>query len=156
MEGFTFRRSVGFTADRTRTPPDVGKWLAAMRIGTIESRSPIPFMEVNTEKLATIGLVLLIAYIALSGVVRAASKPLWFDELITVGLAQQPTLGNLRSALEHAADSHPPPFYVLERFAGRLPLNEHIAYRLPSILAFCCVFLCTFLFIRRARGGPLR
>jgi hypothetical protein len=110
-------------------------------------------MKLSSEKLANIGLVLLLAYAAVSGVRRAALKTFWFDEVITVGLARLPTLGSIRDALAHGADSHPPSFHILEGVAGRLPVNEQIAYRLPSILAFCSVVLCVFLFIKRGRGS---
>jgi hypothetical protein len=110
-------------------------------------------MQLDTEKLANRALVLLIAYTAFSGVCRAALKPFWCDEVITVGLARLPTLGTIWDALGHSADSHPPTFHILERVAGRLPFNELIAFRLPSILAFCGVVLCVFLFIKKRRGS---
>jgi hypothetical protein len=110
-------------------------------------------MGLNTQKIPNRAAILLIAYVALSGVIRARTKPFWCDEVITVELAKQPTLSAIWNAVKHAADSHPPLFYVLERLAGSLPLNEHIAFRLPSILAFCCIVLCIFLFIRKARGN---
>ena len=110
-------------------------------------------MTLSTEKLASRGLGLLIAYTALSGVIRATVKPFWCDEVITMAMVRLPTMGAIRAAIEHGADSHPPPFYALERLAGRLPLDELIAFRLPSILAFCCVVLCVFFFIRRWRSG---
>jgi hypothetical protein len=49
-------------------------------------------MRLETEKLANAGLVLLIAYTAVSGVCRAALKRFWCDEVITVSLARLPTL----------------------------------------------------------------
>lgn len=110
-------------------------------------------MTFNTDKLANGGLVLLIAYAAFSSVIRAASKSFWCDEVITVGLARLPALGTIRDALEHAADSHPPPFYALERMTAHLPGNELITFRIPSILAYCCMVLCVFLFIKKRRGS---
>src|SRR5437016_2621746 len=98
-------------------------------------------MTIMSEKLTSRGLVLLIAYTAFSGVVRASSKTFWCDEVITVALARLPSLGTIRDALAHAADSHPPPFYAVERIAARLPINELIAFRIPSILAYCCMVL---------------
>ena len=110
-------------------------------------------MTLDSEKLATRGLALLIAYAAISSLVRSIGKLFWCDEVITVGLARLPTLAAIGDALRHAADSHPPTFHVLERIAGRLPFNELIAFRIPSILAFCCTLLCIFLFVQKRRGG---
>jgi hypothetical protein len=120
-----------------------------------ESRNSRLFCSIGskTGKLADAGLVLLIAYVACSSVLRAASKYFWSDEIITVGLVRLPSLGEIRGALENSADSQPPPFYMVERLAARLPINELIAFRIPSILAFCCSILCVFLFIKRARGS---
>jgi len=110
-------------------------------------------MGSNTRRLADAGLVLLIAYVALSSVSRAAAKWFWSDEIITVGLVRLPSLSATWGALENSADSQPPPFYVVERLAARLPVNELIAFRIPSILAFCGLILCVFLFIRKSRGS---
>ena len=110
-------------------------------------------MKWDREKVATCGLAILIAYVALAGVFRAASKPFWFDELCTLTMAQQPRVSKIWEALRGAADSHPPPFYVAERLAGAVVPNEHIAYRLPSILALCCVVFCVFVFVRRRSGS---
>ena len=107
----------------------------------------------NIRKLADAGLVLLIAYVAFSSVFRAAAKYFGSDEIIAVGLVRLPSVSAIWGALENSADSHPPPFYVVERVASRLPINELIAFRVPSILAFCGLILCVFLFIRKSRGS---
>jgi len=110
-------------------------------------------MKWDGEKLATRGLAVLIAYAAVRSVFGAASKPFWYDELCTVAIARQPGISAIWKALEHAADSHPPLYYSLERFAGSLLPNQHIALRLPSILGFCCIVLCVFIFVRKQSGA---
>jgi hypothetical protein len=111
-------------------------------------------MKYDDEKLATWGVVVLIVYAAIAGILRAASSPFWFDELCTVVLARQPGMSAIWKALGHAADSHPPTYYFLERLAASFLPNEHIAFRLPSILGFCCILLCVFIFVRK-HGGPV-
>jgi uncharacterized membrane protein len=110
-------------------------------------------MKWDGEKLATRGLILLVAYAAVRSVFCAASEPFWFDELCTVGLARQPSLSAIWSALQHAADSHPPTYYFFLRFADRLVPNSHVAFRLPSIIGFCCIVLCVFVFVRKHSGA---
>jgi hypothetical protein len=110
-------------------------------------------MKWDSEKLATWGLAALLAYAAVACTFRAASKPFWFDELCTLTVAQQPSISAMLDVLRHAADSHPLPFYLVERISGAILPNEHIAFRAPSILAFCCVILCTFLFVRKRTCG---
>ena len=115
---------------------------------------PFPLiMKWDGEKLATRGLAVLVAYAAIAGIFRAASKPFWYDELCTLAVAQQPRMSAMVDALQHAADSQPPPFYLVERVSGAIGPNEHIAFRAPSVLAFCCVVLCTFIFVRKRSSG---
>jgi hypothetical protein len=93
-----------------------------------------------------------IVYAAIRNVFAAAARPLWFDEIATMYLSSQPRLSDIWIALEHGADGQPPAYYLLERIAGHLAHDVEIAYRLPSILAFCCVLWCMFVFLRRHNG----
>jgi hypothetical protein len=113
-------------------------------------------MQWNDEKLATRGLAVLIVYAAVRCIFRALSRPFWFDELCTVALARQ--LGGISAiwkALSHGADSHPPTFYFVERLADYLVSNPQLAFRLPSILGFCCMVASVFIFLRR-HGDAVR
>lgn len=108
----------------------------------------------NTDKLATCGLVVLITYVAVAGIFRSAAKHFWPDELLTLTVAQQPTTAGIWEALSRGAvNSDPPSFPIVERLAGAVVPNEHIAYRIPSVIALCCVVLCVFVFVRRRSGG---
>ncbi len=107
----------------------------------------------NSDQLATRGLVLLVAYALFRGLVGAATRPFWFDEVCTWIVARQPSLPGIWNALAHAADGQAPGFYVIERLSAALIRNEEIALRLPLILGFCCVIICVFVFTRR-RAGP--
>jgi len=106
-------------------------------------------MKWDDEKLAIRGLVFLVAYAAVRSVVCAASRPFWYDELCTVAIARLPTTAAIWNAIEHGADSHPPTYYLLERFANYLVPNPHIAFRLSSVLGFCGIVLSVFVFVRR-------
>jgi 4-amino-4-deoxy-L-arabinose transferase-like glycosyltransferase len=46
-------------------------------------------------------------------------------------------------------------FYIVEKLFSTLPGNEHLVYRLASILGFACMLACIFTFIKRRFGGPL-
>jgi hypothetical protein len=112
-------------------------------------------MTLIGEKWARRILVLLISYTALNGVVRAASRLFWCDEVITVSLTRLQSLHAVKDALAGAADSHPPSFYLAERIFASLPFRETIGYRLPSILAYCCVVFGVFLFVQKRRGSEV-
>ena len=107
----------------------------------------------NKERAAASGLVILIVYVALKGVFGASYKPFWHDEMCTLAMARLPSVAVLWGALEHAADSHPPGFYLIERMVSRLVSDEQIAFRVPSIIGFCCVVFCSFVLIRRRSGS---
>lgn len=109
-------------------------------------------ISVTVKTLCKICLFLLIAYVGLACIVRSSSTLFWSDEIITVSLARLPTIPAIYSALRNAADSQPPLFYILERAAAHLPVNELIAFRIPSVVAFCSTILCLFVFIRQTRG----
>jgi hypothetical protein len=96
----------------------------------------------------------MVVYAALRNLAQATIKPLWFDELLTEVLSRKSGLSALWTALKTAVDGNPPPFYLIERAAAALPINEHIAYRLPSILAFSATLICLYFFVER-RSGPL-
>jgi hypothetical protein len=110
-------------------------------------------MQWNEDKLATRGIITIMGYAAIAAVVRAAFKPLWYDELYTLALARQLRPSAVWDALRHAVDTFPPTFYVAERVACLVVPGERIALRLLSVLAFCCATLCVFIFVRRRSGG---
>jgi len=107
----------------------------------------------NHEKLANYGCGALVLYCAAVAVLSAESKPFWTDEIVTLAIVRLPTISGMWDALRRVVDAFPPPFFLLERCADKLPLDPHIAVRLPSILGFCCILLSVFAFIRRRSGG---
>lgn len=93
-------------------------------------------------------VTVLIAYGLVRSVFTAASTPFWYDEICTWIVAKQSSVSGIYDALRHAADSNPPVFYLIERLSALLVKNEHIAFRLPSILGFAVVLLCVFLVVK--------
>jgi hypothetical protein len=91
----------------------------------------------------------LMAYIVLRGIVAAALKPFFFDEIITYAVASQPSVSNIWKALTQAIDSHPPLFYLIERVALTICQNQQIALRLPSILALPWTLFFVFIYLKR-------
>ena len=81
-------------------------------------------------------MMLLVAYSVVRGVAGAASRPFWFDELLTLSIASQPTMRDMWVAITRGFDGQPPPFCLLERTCLGLPVSKEIALRLPSILSF--------------------
>ena len=109
----------------------------------------------NSDRLAVWALWILLAYTLVRNVFAALARPFWFDELITVAIAGQHRLLAVWNGTGKAKDANPPPFYILEKLFSTLPGNEHLVYRLASILGFACMLACIFIFIKRRFGGPL-
>jgi hypothetical protein len=107
----------------------------------------------RAERWANIGISVVILYTLIRNVLVAASRPFWFDELNTVIVAGQPTLGKVWYALRHAEDSAPLLYVVVEHVCGIILPRAEIAYRVPSILACACILWCLFVFIR-TRSSP--
>jgi len=108
----------------------------------------------TSESLAAVGVSVLIAYASVRSFFAAASKPFWYDELLTVILTGQSSLSAVWRALSQAVDGQPIGFYLIERAAHALTRDPHIAFRIPSIFAFACVLLCVFLFVKCRSGAP--
>jgi hypothetical protein len=98
---------------------------------------------------------LLALYVIVRGIVGAASRILWYDELLTLTIAGQPTLHDLWTAVKTGVDSAPPLFYLVERAALGLTSNKQVALRLPSIFAFPCTLICLFVYARKRNGELL-
>ena len=107
---------------------------------------------VSPDKVARWGLVFLLVYTIVRNIFAALAKPFWFDELLTLAIARQHSFVASWRAAGTAKDSNPPPFYVVERFFASLPANEHIAYRLASILGFAAMLGFLFVFVKRRNG----
>jgi hypothetical protein len=114
-----------------------------------------PLEKWRTERWATVGISIVILYTLVRNVLVAASRPFWFDELNTVIVAGQPTLGKVWYALHHAEDSAPLLYVVVEHICAALIPKAEIAYRAPSILAFACILWCLFVFVRTRSGAGL-
>ena len=136
---------------RIRLPPPRS---ASIMRRSIARRTPLRRpTNAGGERWATVGISIVILYTLVRNILLAASRPFWFDELNTVIVAGQPTLGKLWYALRHAEDSAPLLYVVVEHFCAAFIPKAEIAYRVPSILAFACILWCLFVFIR-TRSGP--
>lgn len=98
------------------------------------------------------GLAIVAGSIGISFAARAVSagaKPFWFDELFTVLVSGLPSIAKVRAVLETGADAMPVFYYWLEGQAARLPLDPHIAFRLPSIAGYGLAIAGVYLFVRK-------
>jgi hypothetical protein len=94
-----------------------------------------------------LGLILMgVGFIA---TLTAYEKPLWFDEVLTVILCRLPNLTKLWQALGSAADTNPPLFYVIAGWVRRFISDDHVAYRLPSIVGLLLTVFCAYLILLR-------
>jgi Dolichyl-phosphate-mannose-protein mannosyltransferase len=118
-----------------------------------ESHFSLRHLNLDLDRLAAPALAALTAYAFVRSVFTAASTPFWYDEICTRIVAGQPAVSAMYDALRHAADSNPPLFYLLERFSAALVKNEHIGFRLPSIVGFAVVLVCVFLVVK-TRSSP--
>lgn len=109
----------------------------------------------SQPRLASAVMCLIIAWVAIHKTIDAASRSFWYDEILTVIMARQPTLRAMWDALRHGADGQPPCYYIVERLTAGLlrGLQAEIAYRVPSILGCAVALWCMFVFVRRRDGA---
>ncbi|HJT87175.1 MAG TPA: glycosyltransferase family 39 protein [Bryobacteraceae bacterium] len=100
------------------------------------------------EKLAL--LVLTLIYAA-GAIWHAQSKPLWYDEIITVIAASAPTTAGALHAAEQT-DASPPLPHLLIHFAIGWFGKSDVAVRIPSMAAFWIFCLCMYRYVRRRAG----
>ncbi len=97
----------------------------------------------------------LVAYATIRGVISAASRPFLADEVITWSLTRLSSFSELWKALSSGADAQPPLFYLVEKAAATFVSNPHLAYRLPSIVAFSCAVLCIFVCVKKRSSAAV-
>jgi len=100
-------------------------------------------------------LAALVIYATARNICHALVKPLWYDEICTLLIAQQKHLSVLWQAVALGADGQPLAFYLLERAAAAFIRNENLAYRGVSILGFAVTLLCLFVAIRTRKGAAI-
>jgi hypothetical protein len=82
---------------------------------------------------------------------RAAGKPFWYDEVITLIAAQTPDLATTwKAALQ--CDANPPLPHLLTHLAIRWFGMGEVGARLPAIAGFWIFCLCLFRFVYRRAG----
>ena len=101
----------------------------------------------GTEFWARKSIVVLLLILLAAGVQSALSaiaQPFWYDEILTVILCRLPSVSAIWQALQNAADTHPPGFFVVARLAHQLVSDDHLGYRLPSILGLLLTVSCVY------------
>jgi hypothetical protein len=97
----------------------------------------------------------LILYATVRNICNTIVKPLWYDEICTVLIAQQEHLSRMWQALARGADSAPITFYLLERTLAGFIRNENLAYRSISILGFAVTLVSLFVAVRTRKGSAI-
>ncbi len=104
--------------------------------------------EFSARKSAVIFALMLLT-VALQSALSAVSQPFWYDEIITVILCRLPSMSEIWVALHNAADGNPPGFFLVARLAHKLIAEDHLGYRLPSILGLLLTVFCVYLILSK-------
>lgn len=122
-----------------------GNWL--LRAGSLTGKACERTLQSPKGSLAILAGLMGLSFVARA--VSAGAKPFWFDELFTVLMAGLPSMAKVREVLATGADAMPLFYYWLEKQAGMLPLDPHIAFRLPSIAGYVLATVGVYFFARR-------
>ena len=82
---------------------------------------------------------------------RARAKPFWYDEILTLLEARQPTLHAAMHALGNV-DWMPPASHFTFYWTAKLIGSGEVAFRIPVMIAFWVFCICLYLFARRRVG----
>ncbi|MGA8596798.1 MAG: glycosyltransferase family 39 protein, partial [Bryobacteraceae bacterium] len=96
-------------------------------------------------------LVLIVVGLNLAS--RAAEKPFWFDEILTLRVARQPIGRPMWRAMTAGFEFNPPAIYVATQISEKLFGRGSVTSRLPAILAGIAVFFCAYCIAARTGGA---
>jgi len=82
-------------------------------------------------------------------VAAARWRPLWYDELFTLYVASEPSIGDTLRALLDGADTNPPVDYLLRHAVMAAIGSSPEAFRLASAAAFVAGLFAIYAFVRR-------
>jgi hypothetical protein len=104
--------------------------------------------EFGARRSTAILLLILLAS-GLFSALHAVVKPFWYDEICTVIMSRLANESEIWKALDDAADTNPPLYYSVTRVARQLIPDDHLGYRLPSILGLLGIVAGLYLFLCR-------
>ena len=107
--------------------------------------------EFGARKSTAILMLILLAA-GICSALHAYEKPFWYDEICTVIMCRLTNGAAIWSALDHAADTNPPFFYFTARLARLIIADDHLGYRLPSILGLLATLTALYWFLSRRVG----
>ena len=81
------------------------------------------------------------------------TKPLWYDELLSLHAALLPDIGSIWEVTRSGALAEPPLFAVLAHLTMKAVPDPHLGLRLPAVLGIWVLCLCVFRFTRRIAGA---
>jgi Dolichyl-phosphate-mannose-protein mannosyltransferase len=117
-----------------------------------QSQTLESFLRGISDRFVYWALFAIAAYSLLRSITYALAKPFWFDEVLTYVVSREGKPAAIWAALKQGVDGNPPTFYILEHFAASLMPNEHLGYRLLSIIGFVGTLLLLFVFLRTRYG----
>lgn len=80
---------------------------------------------------------------------RAWHKPFWYDEILTLTVADQHSLHDIWKAETVGFELNPPISYILTKLTRHLGAREEFWARLPQIVSYFVLLLCLSVFIAR-------
>lgn len=93
-----------------------------------------------------LALLLLLLACSVANDIRAK---MWFDELLTLHVAEQPSFGEIVKAIREGCDGSPPLYAAMVHSILPVVRYDALAARLPATLGYCGMLLCTLAFCRR-------
>ncbi len=113
-----------------------------------------PALERDWERgLKSVAILVLAAAYAFDTSLRAVSRPLWFDELISYYVALLPKFATLWEALRQTADGQPPFMHLAMRTSYALFGTSEWAARLPSMVGVGAMSWALYVFVGRRAGA---
>ncbi len=83
----------------------------------------------------------------------AASRPLWYDELLTDSIARQTSFSSFWAAMENGPDLNPPLYHLAARGCRTLLGDGPLPLRLPAMVGYGVMVFCLYAIVSRRFGS---
>jgi hypothetical protein len=103
----------------------------------------------DDDRRSIVLLLFILLAVGLCSLLHAVSNPFWYDEICTIVVCRLSSASEIWKALNHAADTNPPFYYLVARFTRQLIPEDHLGYRVPSILGLMGTITCIYFILSR-------
>jgi 4-amino-4-deoxy-L-arabinose transferase-like glycosyltransferase len=107
------------------------------------------FIGLSVEGIAPQIAACILGVICLVATIKSIFRPLWFDELFTTFIANQPTYSGVLACVKQVSDGQPVLYHWLVKASVGLLHSNPLGVRIPSMVGYALFCLSLYVFVSR-------